>query len=158
MKRVSCAIVCALLFTSAGVLADEVSGYRGWGPRVGVTVDPDQIHFGAHADLGQITPRLRFQPNVEVGVGDNITIIALNFEAAYRFRGKWDVWSPYAGGGIGVNFISHERGGDNTDAGLNGLFGIEKGTRRGDRFFIEMKLGLLDPPDLKATVGWTFFQ
>jgi hypothetical protein len=82
-------------------------GFRGWGPRVGVTLDPDQIHFGVHIDFGNFAERVRFQPNAELG------------------------------------------------ASLIG--GIEKGLADGDRFFIEAKLGLIDAPDLKIHVGWTFF-
>jgi hypothetical protein len=132
----------------------------GVGPRVGVTMDPDQIHFGLHLDAGNFSPRVRFQPNLEVGIGDDRTLFAFNFEAAYRFRENWDVWTPYAGGGVGINVVNFDDdiGGDDsdTDVGLNLLGGIEKGTGGGDRFFLELKLGLVDSPDFKITVGWTF--
>lgn len=151
-------------------------GWRGWGPRVGLTIDPDQVHFGAHVDFGNFAEHIRFQPNIEVGIGDDLTIIALNFEGAYRFSSRWDVWTPYAGGGLGVNFvtidghlhnneelaagITHGEDGDgsSTDIGLNLLGGIEKGLKNGHRFFLEGKLGLADSPDFKATAGWTFFH
>lgn len=141
---------------------DEV-GFRGWGPRVGLSVSPDQLHFGAHLDYGHFARRVRFQPNIEVGVGDDLTLVTVNAEAAYRFRETWDVWTPYAGGGIGVNFASFGDDGlgddTSTDLGLNVLGGIEKGLSNGDRFFIEAKAGLVDEsPDLKFTVGWTFYH
>jgi hypothetical protein len=44
--------------------------FQGWGPRVGLTVNPDQVHFGAHADLGLIASHLRFQPSMELGFID----------------------------------------------------------------------------------------
>ncbi len=154
----SIAIATSLQATPALAAPNEV-GYRGWGPRVGLTVDPDQVHFGLHADFGNFGRHVRFQPNVEVGVGDDVTLVAVNFEAAYRFSGNWDVWSPYLGGGLGVNFTSIDnRRGDDTDSdvGVSVLGGIERGLSSGSRFFTEVKLGLSDAPDAKITFGWTF--
>ena len=138
-------------------------GFRGWGPRVGLTFSPDQVHFGAHLDFGNFAKHVRFQPNVEVGLGDDLTLVTANFEAAYRFRETWDVWSPYLGGGLGVNFASFDSKGlgddTSTDLGVSVLGGIEKGLSSGDRFFLEAKLGLVDEsPDVKLTAGWTFYH
>jgi hypothetical protein len=55
----------------------------GWGPRGGMTMDPDQAHFGMHVDAGEIVPRLRFQPNLEMGFGDDLFLVAFNAEAIY---------------------------------------------------------------------------
>ncbi len=136
-------------------------GFRGWGPRVGVSLNPDQVHFGAHLDFGQFANHVRFQPNVELGFGDNVKLFTLNAEAAYRFSANWDVWSPYLGGGVGANIKSVDAGNNNdseTDIGVNVLGGIEKGLSNGDRFFIEGKFSLNDVPDAKVTVGWTFYH
>ena len=138
-------------------------GFRGWGPRVGLTVNPDQIHFGAHLDFGNFARHVRFQPNIEVGIGDDLTLVTANFEAAYRFRQSWDVWSPYLGGGLGANFASWDNSGhgdsSSTDLGVNVLGGIERGLSSGHRFFTEIKLGLVDEsPDVKVTAGWTFYH
>ena len=136
-------------------------GFRGWGPRVGLTFNPDQVHFGAHLDFGNFARHIRFQPNVEIGFGDGLTLFAINAEAAYRFASRWDVWTPYLGGGIGANIVSVDKGKDNgssTDFGASILGGIEKGLANGHRFFLEAKLGLADSPDLKITAGWTFYH
>jgi opacity protein-like surface antigen len=135
-------------------------GFRGWGPRVGLTFNPDQFHFGAHMDFGNFWEHVRFQPNVEIGFGDDLTLFAINAEAAYRFASRWDVWTPYLGGGVGANIVSADNGSrsSDTDFGASILGGIEKGLANGHRFFIEAKLGLADSPDLKGTVGWTFYH
>ena len=151
-----------LFLVAAPLLAAAPARATGWGPRVGLTSDPDQVHVGVHLDSGDIARRVRFQPNLEIGFGDHLTTTALNFEAAYRFSDHWEAWKPYAGGGLGLNWYSWNNdvpGHDNTDmeTGLNLLGGIEKGISGGNRFFIEAKLGLADSPDFKATVGWTFF-
>jgi len=164
MRRILATAVAVLAVVPALAFADPGTdvGFRGWGPRVGVTMAPDQIHFGVHADFGNFARRVRFQPNFELGFGDGLTFGALNAEAAYRFREKWDVWGPYLGGGIGANFTGSEdsglRDGSETGMGLNVLGGIEKGLSDGDRFFTEAKLGFADSPDFKLTVGWTFYH
>lgn len=138
-------------------------GFRGWGPRVGLTSGPDQVHVGLHMDYGVFGPRVRFQPNVEAGFGDNLTLVAFNFEAAYRFRDRWDAWTPYLGGGLGLNWVNYDSGypganDSNTDLGMSVLGGIERGLKNGNRFFLEAKLGLADSPDAKFTAGWTFYH
>jgi len=161
MKKHILIISFTVFLVSSFVYGQENrSGFKGWGPRFGLTVDPDQIHFGAHADFGYFADRWRFQPNFELGVGDNMTVGAANFEVNYRFRKDWDVWTPYLGGGVGVFFIDRDtRGfgdGTNSDLGASILGGIEKSISGGDRFFLETKLRFVDAPDLKITMGWTF--
>ncbi len=166
MSRFAIIAAAALVLVSPAVAprlaaAEEPgSGLRGWGPRVGLTLDNfDQVHFGGHLDFGNIASHIRFQPNVEIGVGDDITFVAINAEAAYRFASRWDVWAPYAGGGLGFDIISLDgpgESGSNTDIGFSALGGIEKGLSSGHRFFTEMKIGLVDAPDIKITAGWTF--
>lgn len=134
-------------------------GFRGWGPRLGLSIDPDQFHFGAHLDFGNFARHVRFQPNIEVGVGDNVTLATINAEAAYRFLSRWDVWTPYVGGGLGANVKRLDNGNDSeTDVGVNALGGIERGLAGGDRFFLEAKFSLNDVPDAKVTAGWTFYH
>lgn len=142
---------------------DSDVGFRGWGPRLGVSIDPDQVHFGVHMDFGDVARQLRFQPNFELGIGDDVTLGALNLlEFDYRFNSRWEAWSPYLGGGLGVNFFGTEGRGlrdhAETDVGVNALFGLERGLSGGDRFFSEAKVGLTSSPDLKITLGWTFFH
>lgn len=157
----------ALVVTLGPALAraepDTDVGFRGWGPRLGLSLDPDQVHFGAHLDFGMLSRHVRFQPNVEFGFGDHVDLFTLNAEAAYRFSERWDVWSPYLGGGVGANIRRYDSGrhsdrNSDTELGVNVLGGIEKGLSNGDRFFIETKISVNDVPDVKATVGWTFYH
>jgi hypothetical protein len=124
-------------------------------------MDPDQIHFGLHADFSSYSSGFRFQPNFELGFGDDLTFGALNAEAAYRFNENWESWSPYLGGGLGLNIVGSDDNGllddSDTDVGASVLGGLERGLSGGDRFFGEVKLGVADSPDVKFTVGWTFY-
>ena len=162
-RTILIAAALAVALVPALALADPNTdaGFSGWGPRVGLSLNPDQVHFGAHLDYGNIARHIRFQPNVELGFGDDVKLFTVNAEAAYRFSSNWDVWTPYLGGGLGANIKSVDSEGENnsqTDLGVNLLGGIEKGLSNGDRFFIEGKFSLNDVPDAKVTVGWTFYH
>jgi len=141
---------------------DDV-GFRGWGPRLGVTFDPDQFHVGAHMDFGNFARHIRIQPNIEAGFGDDVTLVTANLDAAYRFSDRWDGWTPYLGGGLGLVFADAGDDGlsddTETDVGASILGGVDRGLSGGDRFFVEGKLGLTDAmPDGMLTVGWTFYH
>ncbi len=159
MKRTLIALLALGTLTTLTVSADaRTAGYHGIGPRLGMTVNPDQFHFGGHIDFGDLADRLMMLPNIEIGVGDNLTTVAPSFELDYRFRSDWGVWTPYLGGGIGPIFYSAKGGGSASEFGLYAQFGIGKGSSKSEsgHFFIEGKLGLADAPDFKATIGWTF--
>ncbi len=127
---------------------------QGPGVRAGVSADPDQFYVGAHYETERLVDRLHFRPNIEAGFADDRTLIALNFEFAYKFPSRRP-WLVYAGGGPAINFYSFDHGrGDvsETEPGLNFVFGAEH--TRG--LFFELKIGAIDSPDLKFGVGWTF--
>lgn len=156
------AIMPLLLWGTAVAYPGPGHGAVGWGPRLGLTVNPDQVHFGMHMNFGGFSPGVRFVPNFELGFGDNETLGALNFEANYVFNSSRSQWAPYLGGGVGANFIGPENGGlrdrSDTEVGMNVVGGIERGISSTTSFFAEAKLGLIQAPDLKLTLGWTFFH
>ncbi len=125
---------------------------QGPGLRGGVSIDPDQVYFGGHFETDALIDRLHFRPNLEVGIGDDVVATALNFEFAYKFPSR-SPWRLYAGGGPAVNFYSFDDGdGSETEGGFNFLIGAEQ--RSG--LFFELKVGVVDSPDLKFGVGFTF--
>jgi len=135
-----------VLFSSAPAAAQD-GGLRG-----GLSVDPDQFFFGGHLETSPLIDRLHFRPNIEIGFGDDITLIAANMEFVYKLprRGGWGV---YAGGGPALNVYMLDDADDSeTDAGLNLLIGVEQASG----LFFEFKMGLVDSPDFKFGVGWTF--
>ena len=159
MKKILIIALVAFGLCGASTYAGKrPAGFHGIGPRVGFTVNPDQVHIGGHIDFGDLADNLMILPNIEIGFGDNVTTIAPSFELDYRFRSDWGAWTPYLGGGIGPVFYSFKHGGSESKFGLYAQFGVGKGSSRSEsgHFFIEGKLGLIDAPDFKATVGWTF--
>lgn len=121
------------------------------GVRAGISVDPDQFFIGGHYETGPLVERLHFKPNLEVGFGDDLTHVGVNFEFVYKILTRQG-WTLYAGGGPAINYYSFDGRDGETEPGFNGMFGAE--TARG--LFFEAKLGVEDSPDLKFTVGWTF--
>ena len=140
-----------VLFSSTPALAQD-GGIRG-----GISIDPDQFYFGGHLETSPIADRVFFRPNVEVGIGDDLTLIAANMEFVYKFS-RTRQWNIYAGGGPALNIFMFDDdggGGDNdaeTEAGFNVLVGLE--SSRG--LFFEFKIGAIDSPDLKFGVGYTW--
>lgn len=153
-------VLAAILIGTAGRVeardSNRTFGYQGWGPRVGVSLDPDQVFVGAHLDMGDIVAyRLRCQPSAEIGFGDDVTVIQIDANFQYHFNRDWDAWRPYAGGSLGLVSVSSDKGEDQSDLGLAASAGIEKNIGR-DAFFIEGKINIEDTPDLKVFVGWIF--
>ena len=120
------------------------------GIRAGASVDPDQFYIGAHVDTPPLTDRILFRPNIEIGVGDNQTLVGLNFELAYVFPAR-NSWALYLGGGPALN-IARVSGDTRTGGGLNALIG----GMHASGLFLEAKIGGIDSPDLKLGIGYTF--
>jgi hypothetical protein len=120
------------------------------GVRAGISVNPDQLYFGGHLQTAPLIDRVRFRPNVEIGVGDDATLAAFNFEFTYAFASK-QPWHPYAGAGPAVNYY-WAHGGSDARGGFNLLFGLENAKG----LFFEAKFGVADSPDLTIGVGLTF--
>ena len=149
-------VVQFLLMLAGVVLVPAAASAQGPGVRAGVSIDPDQFYFGGHYETSALVDNVHFRPNVEAGLGDDLTTIALNFEFIYKFPQR-NRWRLYAGAGPAMNFYSFDRGpGEdnewNSEAGVNFLIGVEQS----EGLFFEFKIGAIDSPELKFGVGWTF--
>jgi len=137
-----------IVFASSPAYAQD-GGIRG-----GISVDPDQFYFGGHLETSPLIDRLYFRPNVEVGFGDDLTLIAANMEFVYKFTTRRP-WNLYAGGGPALNIYMFDNDGDDdseTEAGVNILVGVEQAKG----LFFEFKIGVVDSPDFKFGVGYTW--
>jgi hypothetical protein len=124
---------------------------QGIGLRAGVSGDPEQFYAGVHYETTDLVDRLRFRPNVEIGVGDDITLVALNFEFCYHAPLHRTAWSVYGGGGPALN-IYRSTNDTSPEGGFNILVGLEH--RRG--LFTELKIGALHSPSVKFGIGYVF--
>src|SRR5438046_8201820 len=86
--------------------AGSANAQEGVGIRAGVSADPEQFYFGGHAAFGPVVDKLWFRPNLEVGVGNNLTLIALNAEFAYWIPLRRNPWNVYLGGGPAANIFT----------------------------------------------------
>ena len=147
------ALVVAAVWIAA---ASPARAQDGAGVRAGVSGDPTQFFFGGHVETAPLVERLRFRPNVEIGLGDHRTLVALNVEFAWHFSDSRRGWSPYAGAGPAVNFIVHDdhpgRDGSDVGGGLNFFVGLE----HAGGLFTELKVGAIDSPSVKFAVGYVF--
>lgn len=157
MNKRSLLVVTALCLTLVPALT--LAGDMPLGLRAGYTSweNLGQIHMGGHAKIAEIFPNWDLIPNVELGLGDNVTLVTLNGDLVYNFTELLDKpWGFYAGGELGLNIADTERN-TNTDLGISGLAGFSYDRYNGNQVIMEMKFGILDSPGFKLTFGYTFF-
>ena len=150
-----------LLLATAPVLAQDL-GLRRWGPRAGVADNPDQIVLGAQADFGEFIPRLRFQPDVELGLGDDHTILSFSAPVHYLLPLEGN-FTLYGGGGIMVGWIDEDENArrrvdeDGSEIDISPMLagGVEWPVGR-QRILVELKAAGGEQQDLKLMVGWMF--
>jgi hypothetical protein len=155
-------VLCALSALVPITAYAEGAAVNSYGPRVGFSSNPDQLVVGGQLSVGNVTPEITFDPNVELGFGDNVTLIAFNLDMHYHFDLSGSNWRPYAGAGLGINFVSEDLppgiSADNSSTNVGGqlIGGASVPTASGNQFFGELKLGIGDVPDFKLLVGWNF--
>ena len=158
MKSRAIFVGFALLALAVPVSAQQM-GYYGLGPRVGVASDPDQVVGGMQFNFGEFTPRLRFQPNFELGIGDDYTIVTVTAPVHYRFKVDANV-VPYAGGGITLGYVNHDLNNGQNDSDFEiaakAVGGVEWPLKGNTQFFLELNVGVGDIQDAEVLAGWMF--
>jgi len=156
------ALLLTLLAVPAGaaevaVTQDRSLGIQGYGPRIGVSIDPNQLVLGGHVDMGDPFPQTAWLfPVLELGLGDNTTVLSLGSDLLFRVRETFGVWNPYGGAEIAF-LLTDPSGGDvATDIGLSLVGGVAKELAPSGRFAGEVKFGIIDSPTVKFLVRWTF--
>jgi hypothetical protein len=147
------------LFAAAGLLAFALPAAGATlGPRLGLTVDPDQVHGGLAINAGYLSPGLNFRPAFDLGVGDNLVGFDANMDFKYTFSQGPGNWSPFLGGGPALHYFNETDGNDSdTNVGASFFGGMQAPAGAGN-FYGEARLGLVEAPDFKFTVGWMFSQ
>ena len=139
------------------ISANSATAQMKFGIRAGASLDPDQFHFGAHIISDPLIPNLTFRPNIEVGLGNNVTAATTNLELAYRIPIPEQQFSIYVGAGPALNVYRFDNSTQqNRDTHVRGGFNILFGLEHDNGLFGEMKVGTIDSPELKFTIGYTF--
>lgn len=172
----SIALVALLAVTGA---AHAEFGFRGMGGRGGFRFgDPEQVVIGVHANMGELAEGLRFQPMVDIGFGDNLTLVTINPDLIYFIEGAslGDGMDFYVGGGLaivyaklnlddtGCNLLLEPFRSEcedafdtsNTDVGLNLLCGIEKELDSGNALIGEFRITIEDATFFQISGGYAF--
>jgi len=133
--------------------------WLGWGVRFGVASDPDQVLAGVQFDFGDVARRVYLEPNIEIGVGDNHTILKTTGALHYRFQ-RQRSFRPFVGGGItlGLDYKDPPNRGSSTDFEIAlRLLGGGTWTLKSRReFFVEGAIIIGDLHDFQVMLGWRF--
>jgi hypothetical protein len=132
------------------LLAVPASAQVSAGVRVGASLDPDQFYFGGHIETAPLADHVHFRPNVEVGIGNSATVIAINFELAYKFPSQ-QAWQLYAAAGPALNVID-----TNHATSAQGGLTVGLGMEHRDGLFVEVKAGAINSPSFKIGIGYRF--
>jgi hypothetical protein len=148
--RVSFWVCLAFLGVTGAIAATPAEAQVTPGVQAGISLDPDQFFFGGHIETTPLVDRLRFRPSVDIGIGDDFTVVAGNFDFTYTFPGSRP-WNLYVGAGPSINWYDSDFGSDS-----EGGFNFIVGAKNRERLFFELKVGMEGSPDLKFGVGYAF--
>ncbi len=131
-------------------------GWNGWGVRLGLADGADQVLGGAHFNLGEFAENFRFQPDVQLGAGDDFTTLFGTVPVYYRFD-TGTAFTPYAGAGVSFGWTDDDRI-DNKEFEVGGKAtgGLEWPQDNGQAFFVELSLGFGDIHDATIMGAWSF--
>jgi hypothetical protein len=164
----TCLAVAAALAAAPGAAAASLAP-SSFGPRLGLGDDPDQVVVGFVVDYGDLTPRLRLQPSLDLALGeDDFSAVSLLVPVHYRFPAV-GAFNPYAGGGIQLSYLDYGdpqgrgRGhGDGTDFDIApmGVAGVDFPMNRNaaglERMALELELGGGDAADVRLMFALVF--
>ncbi len=155
---VSFVLACTVIFMSGSATAGTL--HHPLNARAGITSwgQITQMHFGLQADWGEFAENLALMPGVEVGLGDDFTILTFNGDVVYRSTELVSrPWEMYGGGSLSFNVVDGPHGGVDTDLGISGLLGLTRDLSNGHTALMEIRVGLIDSPDWKFTLGYSLF-
>ncbi len=141
-----------LLILTIALPAGAAQAQTRFGVRGGFYLDHDALFVGAQLTQ-PVAPHWHAVPNFELVLVERGSLFSFNGDFIHRFPARQ---SPrwYAGGGLGISHRSY-RDFNDTDIGLNGIFGAEFG--RGKTLpFAFIKLLLFADSELVIGGGVTF--
>ena len=144
--RLALAVVGLLLY--ANVPADA----QGFAVRGGLNVNPDQFYGGGQYEFGPLGERVWLQPNVEVGWGNDATLVAMNFDLTYRKPLQRNgIWTGYIGGGPAINWYRLDVY-NTMEMGMSAVAGLI----HSNGVFTDFKVGFFESPQFRVGIGYAF--
>jgi hypothetical protein len=148
-----CQLVLATVVPLLVVLPAEAQ--TTYGVRAGIAADPDQLVVGGHLESPGLTSsgRLRLRPSVEIGVGDDSTVVSGNIDFVYVMDFPASEWSTYFGGGPSFNIVHEDFSGNDIHSGANFIAGFQHTTG----LLLELRAGGgQGATGLKVMAGYNF--
>lgn len=153
LKLVAASMLAALVAVAPAAASDL--GFEGWGVRGGISDSLDQAVFGVHVNLGEFVDDLRFRPALEVGFGDDATVLLLSAPVHYVFE-VGQSFRPYVGGGIGLGWVDIDNADSETEIGLFATGGLEWSLKNDSSFGVELDVHFDDIYDARLMATWSF--
>jgi hypothetical protein len=107
----------------------DASAQHSVGINAGYNLDAKEFFLGGQARFAPASLPVILNPSIETYFVD-FTWLQIDINALYPFGSRNTTFTPYAGAGLGINYVKPEGGDGDTDAGLNLLFGAEWGMSR----------------------------
>lgn len=153
MLRRSGLAFAILVMLSTTATPASAGAFTYYGPHLGFAQGPDQFVVGGHLQFNGVAPRVAFVPGLDMGLGNDQTLVELNGDFHYQLS-TGTHWVPYLGGGVGLEFPSGGGAGQDASAAGHLIVGAAVPNGGSGRFFTELKLGFGGSTDLKVVAGW----
>jgi len=152
MKSLARTISLLLATAVLGLTAGAASAQNTWGPRAGLSANPDQLVLGAHLQF-PVATNLYLLPNADVAFGDDVFTFSINGDLTYRFASDASI-KPYFGGGLSYFNYDPDGSGSFDELGFGVLLGFWFNSNAATPFFVQGKVFLDDKlPDFKVMAG-----
>lgn len=157
-KRAGLVLVAISVLFLTGFSSVQAAGANfGLGARAGYSSNPDQFVIGGQGVFGKVWQRVRITPSVDLGFGNDVKTIALNFD------GMIDLFSPpgskvvlYGGAGPNLAIYSPDIGDNQTELGVSLIAGMKIPAIASNYYNLEARFGFGDIPDFKILFGYMF--
>lgn len=146
----------ALIGVPTASSAGSSSSGKSVGARAGFGINPDQFVIGVQAVLGRTMKIARIAPSVDIGLGDDVTVLAFNLDARLFLTPPGTATAFYCGIGPTIAVFDPKEGVGDTEIGLSVAPGLRFPLGSKHAYNAEVRFGIGDVPDLKIMVGVLF--
>lgn len=134
------AILATFSFGARETLAQNTNSV---GVNVGYNLEAEELFAGGQARFALPTFPVIINPSLETYFIEDVTWLQIDLNVLYPFGTNNTTFTPYAGAGLGVNYLKAEDLDSRTEAGLNLIAGANFGFGR-LRPFAEARINLDD--------------
>lgn len=127
MKIITC---FAAIFVVVLLGSHETFAQNRVGINVGYNLEAEEIFAGGQLRFGLPGFPVTVNPSLETYFIEDVTWLQIDVNALYLFGVNNVAFTPYAGAGLGVNYVKPENLDSRTDAGLNLIAGANFGFGR----------------------------